>query len=263
MSPRLHFAAATDIGHHRHENQDLWLIRDDQQLAAVADGMGGLPCGAEAAQCAIDSLETQLARSIPSNLEGWRALLDSLNRDVFTLGLKLSPKLGMGTTFTVVRAQTGRLEIAHVGDSAVFRLREGTLKQLTREHTVAAEVLEHRAAGLVERMPHAAEHMLTSCLGLPYLPQKDVIETDLVPGDRLLLCSDGLTKPVEFSAICETLSRPESSSAIATELIALANRAGGPDNITAIVGFCSPDCAATQQAASVVREPGSADLHRN
>lgn len=237
----LRFTAATDIGRHRPENQDRLLVREDLQLAAVADGMGGLPCGAEAAQCALETLEAQLATGTPNNLDSWRTLLDTLNREVFTLGLKLSPKLGMGSTFTVVRAQAERLDIAHVGDSAAFRLRDGQLKQLTREHTVAAEILEHRASGLVERMPHAAEHMLTSCLGLPYLPHKDVVETDLRAGDRLLLCSDGLTKPVEQSAILATLSRNESASAIATELIALANRAGGPDNITVIVGFCAPN----------------------
>ena len=240
MPLRLHFAAATDIGRHRAENQDRWLVHDDLQLAVVADGMGGLPCGAEAAQCAIERLEPLLAGGVPANIDAWRALLDLLNREVFALGLKLSPKLGMGTTFTAIRAQGERLDISHVGDSAAFRLRDGQLKQLTREHTVAAEILERRAAGLVERMPHAAEHMLTSCLGLPYLPHKDVVETDLRPGDRLLLCSDGLTKPVELLAIHAALACEKPLADIANQLIALANQAGGPDNITVVVGFCAP-----------------------
>ncbi len=240
MSPRLQFAALSDIGQVRGENQDRWLIRAELQLAAVADGMGGMPCGDEAAQLAIDRLAALPADGVPADLSGWGTLLDELNRAVFLLGLDRSPQLGTGTTLTVVQLQGRHLHIAHVGDSAVFRLRDAGLVQLSREHTVAAEMRERRAAGLVQRIPPGAEHILSSCLGLPYLPQKDVQTTDLLPGDRLLLCSDGLTKPVPAETIRRWLADADSPAAAAERLVAAANAAAGPDNITAVVGFFGP-----------------------
>ncbi len=237
MSLRLQFAGLSDVGRKRSENQDRWLVRADLQLAAVADGMGGMPCGDEAAQLAIDRLAALPTDRVPVELAGWGMLLDELNRAVFLLGLSRSPTLGTGTTFTAVQLRQHHLHIAHVGDSAVFRLRDGGLVQLSREHTVAAEIRERRAAGLVQRIPTGAEHILSSCLGLPYLPQKDVQTTDLLPGDRLLLCSDGLTKPVPADTIRRMLAAADSPAAAAESLVAAANAAGGPDNVTAIVGF--------------------------
>lgn len=241
MALRLHFAAASDIGRNRRENQDRWFVRDDLQLAAVADGMGGMPCGAEAAQHVIDSLAAHAERGLPADLAGWRALLDELNRAVFDLGRKLSPEHGIGTTLTLVKIVGPQLHLVHVGDSAAFRLRGGVLEQLTAEHTVETEVLAKRAAGLPERMPRSAAHMLTSCLGLPFLPQRDIQEVELRAGDRVLLCSDGLTKPVERVAIADALAQAATPDSAATALIALANTAGGPDNITAVVGFAVED----------------------
>lgn len=239
MALRLQFAVASDIGQHRKENQDRWLLREELQLAAVADGMGGMACGAEAAQRALDTIAALVAQALPVNDAEWERLIDEANRAVFALGLDLSPNRGIGTTLTLAHWRGAKLTLAHVGDSAALRLRGGVLEQLTPEHTVAAEVLERRAAGSVERMPHGAEHMLSSCLGLPYLPQKAVRTIELRPGDRLLLCSDGLTKPVALESIAETLAQAPSPAAAVAKLIALANAAGGPDNITALVGFVS------------------------
>ncbi|MFT3828919.1 MAG: serine/threonine-protein phosphatase [Opitutaceae bacterium] len=239
MPCRLHYASATDSGRERRENQDRFLVREDLQLAAVADGMGGMPHGGEAAQLAIDSLDTLARQPLPEELAGWRTLLETLNRTVFELGLKLSPSQGIGTTVTIARAQDSRLLLAHVGDSAALRLRDGELEQLTTEHTVAAEILARRAQGSPARLPRGAGHTLTSCLGLPYLPNVDVHEADLRPGDRLLLCSDGLTKPVAPAQLAAALARADSPASAAAALVALANSAGGPDNITVVVAFAA------------------------
>ncbi len=237
MALRLQFAVASDIGQRRQENQDRWLLREDLQVAAVADGMGGMACGAEAAQRALDTIAARIGQAMPNSLAAWRRLLEDANRAVFSLGLELSPNQGIGTTLTLAHWQDAELTLVHVGDSAALRLRDGELAQLTPEHTVAAEVRERRAAGSVERMPHGAEHMLSSCLGLPYLPQEDVRVVALLPGDRLLLCSDGLTKPVSPEAIGATLARSATPEEAVRQLVDLANAAGGPDNITALVGF--------------------------
>ena len=240
MALRLHYASATDLGRARRENQDRFLVQEARQLAAVADGMGGMPCGAEAAQLAIDSLAAAVRRTPPDDLVGWHTLLEALNHAVYELGQKLSPFTGIGTTLTIAHAREGQLRLVHVGDSAAFRLRSSTLEQLTAEHTVAAEMLARRNHDPNTRIPRQAGHTLTSCLGLPYLPSVDVHETDLQSGDRLLLCSDGLSKPVEPARIAATLAAAASPAAAVAALIALANAAGGPDNITAVVAFADP-----------------------
>ena len=237
MALHLTFAGHSDVGQHRKSNQDRWCVHKALQLAAVADGMGGLPHGAEAAQTAIDELTAHLQHDIPVASADWHTLLDSINREVAMLGRQLSPTKGIGSTLTIARVCNDRLQIAHVGDSAAFRLRAGRLEQLTCEHTVASEILARRATGQWEPMPTNAAHALTSCIGLPYLPESDVHETDLQPGDRLLLCSDGLTKPVQPRAIQEALAGAATPAAAARALVALANSEGGPDNITVVVGF--------------------------
>ena len=235
----LQFAGATDIGKRRRENQDRWRVLEQAGIAAVADGMGGLPHGAEAAEKAIAGLTRLMAISPPTDRAGWHALLDRLNQEVFTLGLELSPDLGIGTTLTVAHFQNQQLTLAHVGDSAAFRLRAGQLTRLTEEHTVAAEFAAQRASNPLARAPLAAEHMLTSCLGLPFLPRKDVRTTEVQAGDRFLLCSDGLTKPVETTDIASALGQAVSPEAAAAAHIGRANAVGGPDNITVIVVFAA------------------------
>lgn len=241
MALRLQLAGATNIGRVRRENQDRFLIRAAPQLAAVADGLGGLAGGAAAAQLAIDRLAAIADTGLPRHSAAWRELFDTLTRQVYDLGLRLNPGIGIGTTLTVAAAQDRRLVLAHVGDSAAFRLRAGNLEQLTEEHTLAAEARMRQAAGSTEAIPRAAEHTITSCLGLPYLPRIDLRETDLAPGDRLLLCSDGLTKPVAAGAIRAALTAATTAEDAAAALLALADQAGAPDNITAVVGFALED----------------------
>jgi protein phosphatase len=237
MPLRPAFAGCSDIGRRRTSNQDRWCVHEELQLAAVADGMGGMPFGEEAAQAALDALAAHLQESAPEQPAAWSKLLHSVNREVAALGGQLSPATGIGSTLTIARIHAGRLHIAHVGDSALLRLRAGLLEQLTCEHTVASEIRARRAAGHWLPMPARAEHALTSCLGLPRLPEIDVRETDLQAGDRLLLCTDGLTKPVLPQAIRDALASATSPATAAQALVSLANAAGGPDNITVVVAF--------------------------
>jgi protein phosphatase len=230
MNQTIQFAGATDIGAVRLENQDRWLVLPDLRIAAVADGMGGMPFGSEAAQAAIDTLTYFLGQHLPATPREWRMLLGSINRKIHALGCELSPDTGIGTTLTVAHCAGLRLTIAHVGDSAAFLLRNNVLSQLTQEHTVAAE---HRALGRTP--PPHSEHMLSSCMGLALLPKVDINETELQPGDRLLLCSDGLCKPASSAEMAAVLAGAESPGAAAAALLPL-GRYGG-DNITAVVGF--------------------------
>ena len=231
-APRIRFTGGSDVGRRRTENQDRWLVLDHLSLAAVADGMGGLSFGDQAAQLALDELRARLAPGLPADGEAWGSLFDAINAEVSALGARISPNRGIGSTLTVAAVTGARLVIAHVGDSAVFRFRDGKLEQLNAEHTLAAAM---RARGETP-VPPSASHALTSCLGLPRLPQKQVLGTDLRRGDRLLLCSDGLTKPVAEATIAATLAAAAAPEQTVQNLIALANQAGGPDNITVVLG---------------------------
>ena len=232
----MQFSGVTDIGRRRQENQDRWLVLDSLSLAVVADGMGGLQYGGRAAQQVLDTLRARLADSLPAEDAGWVALLDAINADVHALGRELGARQGIGSTLTLVARSLRGLILAHVGDSAAFRLRDGCYEQLTPEHTVAASLAQQRAAGKVPEPTTAPGHALTSCMGLPYLPLRFVGTVDLRRGDRLLLCSDGLHKTVPAATITTLLGTDQLPEQIAAALVARANEAGGPDNITVVVG---------------------------
>ena len=238
MPFHLEFAACSDIGLRRRENQDRHLTRPELGLFAVADGMGGLPNGGEAAEAALGTLTRAFRDTPPTSTETWRQLVQAINREVVLLGRRLSPVLGIGTTLTVFHSGGDQATVAQVGDSAAFRLRAGEWCQLTTEHTVGARARRRRAAGLQDEDAGESDHILTSCIGILPLEEIEVIVTELRGGDRYLLCSDGITKPVPEEQVRAALAAAASPKQAAAALIALANRCGGPDNSTAVVVFC-------------------------
>ena len=214
------------------------LVLGELGLYAVADGMGGLPHGGEAATVAVDALERGFRAAVPQSAADWRALVQAVNREVVACGRRLSPGRGLGTTLTALHLTAGRMYVVQVGDSAAFRWRAGRWTPLTAEHTVAARIRMERTAGRDPGMPADAGHMLTSCLGLEPLPQLDVGEETVQAGDRLLVCSDGITKVVPAAEIAAGLAAAATPAAAVGDLVDRANRRGGPDNATAVAVFC-------------------------
>jgi protein phosphatase len=238
MPLHLDSAALSDLGRRRHDNQDRCLADPAGGLFAVADGLGGLPHGAEAAEATLAAWSQELRAQRPASLEAWRQLLHTINRTVTTLGRQLSPARGIGSTLTALSFGPSGATLAHVGDSAAFRLRDGDWLQLTPEHTVEARALRLRAAGLWEPIPDNAAHILTSCIGALPLEETEVAELEVHAGDRYLLCTDGITKPVPAPAIRDALVAAATPLAAAEELVRQAHRHGAPDNATAVVLFC-------------------------
>ena len=206
-------------------------------LFGVADGVGGLPGGAEAAQLAVETVAETARAAIASGCLDLNESVQAANRKVLALGQQISPNMGIGTTLTVgcIRDQT--LIIAHVGDSRCYGSRGGVFSRLTEDHSVENEARLRRAKGDVVYYHEANRNALTRCVGQPTPPDVDLITRPLQAGDRYLFCSDGVTRMLPDSELGAILMKfPDPKSAI-EDIVTLAVRRGGPDNATAVAVF--------------------------
>jgi len=238
---RLRSAVLTDIGQQRRENQDRYLCDATLGLYGVADGVGGLPGGAEAAECATASIVRQVQAAARTGVPDLAQIVKNANAEVLALGRELSPHLGIGTTLTfgLVRADT--LHLAHVGDSRCYGWGDDRMTQLSHDHNVECEARRRRALG-EEVFYHVANRQaLTRCIGQTEPPEVDLLSRPLAPGERYLFCSDGITRLVRDAELSEFLAHATTPEETLRELIDLANRRGGPDNVTAVLLLVEPD----------------------
>jgi serine/threonine protein phosphatase PrpC len=220
---------ATDIGRVRERNEDSFLV--DPPLYAIADGMGGARGGAVASGLALEKVE-ELSREGKLTLT---ELVRAANRAVFERSVSDRAVSGMGTTLTAATVDDQGAHLAHVGDSRAYLLRAGAFRQLTSDHTLVNRMVRAGEITPQEADVHPQRNVLTRSVGTE--PDVDVDELDvpLIDGDRLLLCSDGLTNMVmepQIQAILESTGDPQEAS---DRLIKAANRAGGIDNITVVI----------------------------
>jgi len=230
-------AALTDIGKVRRENEDRFLRDDALGLYGVADGIGGLPGGAEAAEHTITHLRDAIASAPPDSLPDLVTLTQRLNESVFQLGQRISPEHGLGTTLTYALLRDGALHLAHVGDSRCYLLRRKKLACLTTDHTVENEVRASRAAGKIIFFEESQRKALVRCIGQHAPPDVDVSQHPLQAGDRFLFCSDGIDKSILETELAALLDMGDDPNAILRGLIALADERGGGDNATGVLVF--------------------------
>jgi serine/threonine protein phosphatase PrpC len=229
--------AFSDIGRVRPENEDSFLCDDERQLYAVADGIGGLPAGAQASQKAIAVL-TQLIAPHPSRQKlNYVEILKEINQQVFNLGRVLSPQSGLGSTLTCAHLVGVKLHINHVGDSAALRLRSKLLEQLTQDHTVEGENQARLARGEASPLLTGHPQALTRCIGQPPPFRSECLVHTILPHDRYLFATDGITHFVPTAEITDLMQQATSPDEAVTQLIERANQRGGHDNATAVVLF--------------------------
>ncbi len=230
MSVRLLVASRSDVGRLRSGNEDAFLVVDEMQLVAVADGMGGHQAGEVASATAIDSLRTGLERgdSIEDAITGANDAV--VSQAAADLALR-----GMGTTMTAGIVHDSVLRIGHVGDSRAYLLRAGELRQVTIDHSVVAELIAAGELTEDEALVDSRRAMITRALGIDTTVEVDVFDVGLEPGDRFLFCSDGLTTMIRDGAIAEILASEDDRERAADELVNAANIAGGADNITVVI----------------------------
>jgi len=227
---RLVAGVATDVGRVREGNEDAFLI--EPPLYAVADGMGGARAGEVASQLALQTV-ADLQRAGGARLEDE---VVAANTVVFARAGEDERFAGMGTTLTAALASPGAVHLAHVGDSRAYLLRAGSLRQLTRDHTLVDRMVQAGEISRDEADVHPHRNVLLRALGTEPSVEVESFDVGLLEGDRVLLCSDGLTTMVtedQITAILEATSGSPQDAA--DRLVRAANRAGGIDNITALV----------------------------
>jgi serine/threonine protein phosphatase PrpC len=219
--------ALTDIGLHRKTNEDTFVVRPP--LYAVCDGMGGASAGEVASGLAAETLAAEVAGGTPLH-----AAAEAANAAVFRRAHDNLEQTGMGTTLTAFVVDGSTARFAHIGDSRAYLLRDGELRQVSDDHSLVGEMVRDGRLTLEEAAVHPHRSILSRALGTEPQARIDEFTEDLLPGDVLLLCSDGLSGPVPADAIRVALTRSDPQAA-AERLILEARRGGGPDNITAVV----------------------------
>jgi serine/threonine protein phosphatase PrpC len=226
---KIEVGSATDIGRVRERNEDSVLV--SPPLYVVADGMGGHRGGQVASQVALETME-ELATEGPGSLADH---VRRANRAVWDRSVEDERLSGMGTTLTAARIDGGSARIAHVGDSRAYLLRDGMLRQLTTDHTLVARMVKSGEITEAEADVHPHKNVLTRALGTDEEVEVDEDSLALLDGDRLLICSDGLTGMVTEDQMQAILENSDHAQQAADRLVKAANRAGGIDNISVVV----------------------------
>jgi serine/threonine protein phosphatase PrpC len=225
--------AKTDVGLIRTANEDSYLAKE--HLFVVADGMGGHVAGDVASRTAIGIIEDRSSEASAEDLETLARLVREANRAIWQKAQEDSSLRGMGTTCTLVLVDERKAHIAHVGDSRAYRLRKGQLEQLTEDHTLVARMVREGKIRPEEADRHPHGNIVTRALGVDSDVSVDVLSFEIEPGDRFLLCSDGLSSMLDHESIADVLTGEEQPQIAAELLVDLANEAGGEDNITVII----------------------------
>ncbi|MGH3275378.1 MAG: PP2C family protein-serine/threonine phosphatase [Streptosporangiaceae bacterium] len=229
----IRYAVKTDVGLQRDNNEDAAYV--GSRLLAVADGMGGHAGGEVASAAVIDAIRS-LDTEVPAS-EVLNALDHAVRRASSALGdiVKGNPALmGMGTTLTALLWSGSQLGLVHIGDSRAYLVRGGEVFQITRDHTMVQLLLDEGRITADEVASHPQRALLLRALG-DGTSDPDLQLCDARPGDRYLLCSDGLHDVADVDAVARVLlTVPDPDQAVA-DLVALAIAGGGPDNITCIV----------------------------
>lgn len=226
-----YYGSRTEVGHVREHNEDSLTVLPP--LFAVADGMGGHEAGEIASEITINTLNDLAPES--ADAEALARAVVAANLNVIKAPSQGIGREGMGTTLTAAILEKERLIIAQVGDSRAYLLHNGSLQQITRDHSLMADMIEAGQLTEAEARVHPNRSVITRAIGSDPHMQPDLYEINVETGDRLLLCSDGVCGMIEDSEIASIMRQAPSAQACADQLVEAALHAGGFDNATAVV----------------------------
>jgi len=252
----LAIGAATDTGNLRGQNEDAHIA--EQNLFAVADGMGGHNAGEVASAMAIEHLRG-VAISGVSSAEAFAQVVRDLNSAIYTSATSTTDQRGMGTTLTAAALlaptnnmdQPSQIVIANVGDSRTYLLRSGELRQMSVDHSYVQELVTEGLLTVDEARTHPRRNIVTRALGIDEQVSVDTWTIPMFDGDRFMLCSDGLVDEVPLDEITELMREHSAPQLIAERLVTAAKRHGGRDNITVIVVDVNINAAAPEVVADI------------
>ena len=241
-------AAVTDPGKKRNHNEDALLTLPESGIYVVADGVGGRACGEVASAICVESFRDSAhlvsarvaAYTEASTLDTRNAVLATIDEVLQTASRRIyetaeaEGRAGMTTTVVALVVGNGTAFLAHVGDSRAYLVRDGELRQLTEDHSMVNELVRTGKMTYEEARSSRHRHVITRAVGLYPTVQPSLAAVDLHPGDRLLLCSDGLSDVVAPELMLEEGASDDLEGAVATLLQAALDR-GGPDNITVVL----------------------------
>ncbi len=229
-------AGVTDIGLHRKRNEDQYYIDADRGIFLVCDGMGGHKGGNVASQMAVETMRQNLYWDGTDDIVP--RLLNAVklaNKAIYDKGQSDEALYEMGTTLTAAVIINGSLVIAHVGDSSLFLYQEGELRKITRDHTLAEQMLYDGLLMQEDIQANVYNHVLTRAVGVENQVEVDIYQQEVAKGDWILLTTDGLTDLVTDREISEYLGSASDPQATARALVDLALGKGGYDNITIVL----------------------------
>ncbi|PLZ96563.1 serine/threonine protein phosphatase [Fischerella thermalis CCMEE 5268] len=236
---KLRFTGISDPGLIRSNNQDAYYIDPEGRFFIVADGMGGHAGGEQASHIAACEVKKYLLDNWDSSQTSAQLLEDALwqaNKAILQDQENHPERSDMGTTAVVVIFRPGEPPwCAHVGDSRLYRFRDSQLQQITEDHTWVARAIKMGDITPDEARIHPFRHVLSRCLGREDLHQIDLQQLDVKSGDRLLLCSDGLTEELVDEKIASYLQEGLLVEKTAIALVEAAKKEGGHDNITVVI----------------------------
>jgi protein phosphatase len=231
-------AGRTDVGIIRSGNEDNFLMKPEQGVFVVADGMGGHAAGEVASEMAVETIVSQLVGVVGRNdadaAHMMRLAIHQANADIFQRTSDEPDKRGMGTTATALVVNGSRYLLGQVGDSRAYLLRDETLSQLTKDHSYVQEQVDAGYLTAEQARTHPYSNVITRCVGANIDVVPDIYVGTLRTGDLYLLASDGLTGMLEDHELLNIMKAHSAPAGLVDTLIEEANRRGGLDNITAI-----------------------------
>lgn len=245
QSIKVSVCGVSDIGCVREKNEDVWDQIPQENFFVLADGMGGHRAGDVAAKEAVRALLKivqsrfcalpEERRTCQEAARAIRIAMEEVNRIIYELGKTEEEWRGMGTTLCCVHLQPEGLVYAHVGDSRIYRFRDGVLQQLTDDHSLLREMIR---LGQVEDQPRADfayKNIITKAIGTEPIVEPSVNITDLIDKDIILMCTDGLSDLLNLEQIEVTLKTTSGLRRTAEALVAQAKALGGSDNVTVVL----------------------------
>ena len=234
----------SDKGIIREQNEDFWNIVLDNKgnpiAFIIADGMGGHMAGDVASRMAVEIISQEIYRGFEainsSTTIGFlEKAVNLANDEIYKYALLNLNGTGIGTTLTLGLIHSGKITIAHIGDSRFYLIRGGTIQSMTRDHSFVGELVEKGVLDQEEARNHPLRNQITRALGYEKNIEIDFYNIDVKKGDMYLFCTDGLTVKVSSDELLTMLEQEKDLNVILKNMVELANQRGGDDNITAII----------------------------